>query len=102
MLDYARKAMAMAAGRHRTDLDREEMLQLALTRAVEVIGEAAGRVSEAARDQHAAIPWRDLVAMRNRLIHGYDAVDLDLLWDTVTADLPPLVEALEEILGERS
>lgn len=62
--DSARKAMVMAAGRHRTDLDREEMLQLALTRAVEVIGEAAGRVSEAPRDQHAAIPWRDLVAMR--------------------------------------
>jgi uncharacterized protein with HEPN domain len=101
MLDYARKARAMVAGRHREDLDRDEMLQLALTRAMEVIGEAAGRVSETSRNKHAEIPWRDIVGMRNRLIHGYDAVDLNLLWDTVTADLPPLIEALERILQEK-
>lgn len=100
MLDYARKAQAMAAGRRREDLDRDDMLQLALTRAVEVIGEAAGRVSEVTRNRHAEIPWRNIVGMRNRLIHGYDAVDLNLLWDTVTVDLPPLIEALERVLAE--
>ncbi len=102
MLDYAMKARSMVAGRRRQDLDGDDMLQLALTRAVEVIGEAAGRVSEAARNEHAEIPWRDIVGMRNRLIHGYDSVDLNLLWDTVTVDLPPLMQALERILGENS
>jgi uncharacterized protein with HEPN domain len=80
MLDYAKKARAMVVGRRREDLDRDDTLQLALTRAVEVIGEAAWRVSESARNRHAEIPWRDIVGMRNRLIHGYDAVDLNLLW----------------------
>lgn len=91
----------MVAGRRREDLDCDDMLQLALTRAVEVVGEAAGRVSEAARSKHADIPWRDIVGMRNRLIHGYDAMDMNLLWDTVTVDLPPLIEALEQILQEK-
>jgi uncharacterized protein with HEPN domain len=100
MLDYAKKARAMVVERRREHLDRDETLQLALTRAVEVIGEAAWRVSETARNRHAEIPWRDIVGMRNRLIHGYDAVDLNLLWDTVVVDLPPLIEALERILGE--
>jgi uncharacterized protein with HEPN domain len=101
MLDYAKKARAMVAGRRREDLDRDDTLQLALTRAAEVIGEAAGRVSETARNRHAEIPWRDIVGMRNRLIHGYDAVDLNLLWDTVAVDLPPLIEALERTLAEK-
>ncbi|PWH18803.1 MAG: hypothetical protein DDG59_05190 [Anaerolineae bacterium] len=101
MLEYARKARNIAMGRRREDLDRDEVLQLALTRAVEVIGEAAGRISDATRNQHSEIPWRDIVGMRNRLIHGYDAVDANLLWDTVTVDLPPLIEALERILGEK-
>jgi uncharacterized protein with HEPN domain len=101
MLDYARKALTMAAGRQRKDLETDDMFQLALTRAIEVIGEAAGRVSESARNQHTEIPWRAIMGMRNRLIHGYDAVDLDLLWDTVTVDLPPLIEALKRALGEQ-
>jgi len=100
MLDYARKAQAMTQGRSRADLDSDVMLQLALTRAVEVIGEAASRVSEVSRRRHPDIPWRDMVGMRNRLIHGYEAVDLNLLWDTVTTDLPPLIKALERMLGE--
>lgn len=101
MLDYAQKAQAMIEGRVRPDLDSDFVLQLALTRAVEVIGEAASRVSEASRSKHPDIPWRDMVGMRSRLIHGYDAVDLNLLWDTVTTDLPPLIATLERILQEK-
>jgi uncharacterized protein with HEPN domain len=100
MLDYAQKAQAMIAGRQRTDLDSDFVLQLALTRAVEVIGEAASRVSEFSRSTHPDVLWRDIVGMRNRLIHGYDMVDLDLLWDTVMTDLPPLIAALERVLRE--
>jgi uncharacterized protein with HEPN domain len=99
MLDYAREALSMAQGRKRSDLDSDLMFQYALTHLVEVVGEAAGRVSLPTRDRHPKISWPDLVGMRNRLVHAYDAVDLNLLWDTVINDLPILITALEEILG---
>ncbi len=98
MLDYSRKAVAMVEGRTREDLDRDEMLCLALTRAAEIIGEAATRVSQAGQQRHAHIPWAQIVGLRNRLVHGYDAVDLDILWDIVQQDLPPLIAALQEIV----
>ena len=99
MLDYSRKAGAMIEGRTREDLDRDEMLCLALTRVVEVIGEAATRVSQAGQQQHGQIPWPEIIGLRNRLVHGYDAVDVDILWDIVQQDLPPLIEQLQAILG---
>ena len=100
MLDHARKARRMAHVRRRADLDSDEMFQLALTRVIEIVGEAAGRVSAPTREKHHEIPWPDIVGMRNRLIHGYDVVDLDLLWDTVSKDLPPLIAALEKIVED--
>jgi len=99
MLDYSRKAVAMIEGRTREDLDRDEMLCLALTRVVEVIGEAATRVSQAGQQQHGQIPWPEIIGLRNRLVHGYDSVDLNILWDIVQQDLPPLIEQLQAILG---
>lgn len=100
MLEYSRTARRIASGRERRELDSDEMLRLALTRAVEVIGEAAFRVSSATRDRHPHIPWRQIISARNRLIHGYDTVNLDILWDIVSLDLPPLIAQLEDILGE--
>ncbi len=95
MLNYSRKATAMIQGRTRTDLTTDEMLSLALTRVVEIIGEAAARVSPAVQQNSAAIPWPQIIGLRNRLIHGYDAVDLDILWNIVKNDLPPLIDQLE-------
>ena len=100
MLDHARRGCAMAHGREREDLDSDYTFQLALTRLVEIIGEAASRVSMDTRQRHPDIPWSNIVGMRNRLIHGYDVVDLNLLWDTVSSDLPPLIEALAAIVGQ--
>jgi uncharacterized protein with HEPN domain len=102
MLDYARTAQRMVAGRSRQDLDTDEMLRLALIRAVEVIGEAAGRVSAAGHKAHPAIPWPQILGARHRLIHGYDTVNLDILWDIVTLDLPPLIAQLQTILPNES
>lgn len=95
MLAYARKSTAMIQGRTREELNSDEMLSLALTRAVEIIGEAAARVSPVIQQNHASIPWPQIIGLRNRLIHGYDAVDLDILWNIVQSDLPPLIEQLE-------
>ena len=97
MLDYARDAVSMAHGRKRSDLESDYMFQLALTRLVEIIGEAGSRVSIPVRESYREIPWSDIVGMRNRLIHGYDLVDLNILWDTVAVDLPALISALEKI-----
>jgi uncharacterized protein with HEPN domain len=102
MLDAAREAGAFVRGQDRSDLERNRMLQLALIRLIEVIGEAAGRVSEDTRKQITTIPWPLVIAMRNRLIHGYFDVDVERVWDTVVNDLPPLVAAIEAHLsGER-
>ena len=83
----------------RTELDSDRMLQLALTRLVEVIGEAAAGVDLETRSRCVGIPWLQVVGMRNRLIHGYDVVDMDMLWDTVTRDIPPLISHLETALA---
>jgi len=79
MLEHAREAMQLVAGRNRSDLDTDRVLSLALVRLLEIVGEAATRVSSEARARHPAIPWSEIVSLRNRLIHGYDAVDMDVL-----------------------
>jgi uncharacterized protein with HEPN domain len=98
MLDYSREAVRFAEQRGRLDLDADRMLQLGLVRLVEIVGEAASRVSADTRQRYPQIPWLQIAGMRNRLVHGYDFVDYDILWQTVTEDLPALVAALEPLL----
>jgi uncharacterized protein with HEPN domain len=98
MLDHAREAVAMASGRTRGELDTDRQLNLSLVRLLEIVGEAAGRVPAKERGGHPDIPWPEIVGLRNRLIHGYDSVDFDILWQIVSDDLPPLIVALEKAL----
>lgn len=98
MLDHAQEAVAMAHGKTRADLDSNRQLNLSLVRLLEIVGEAAGRVPPAERAHHPDIPWTEIVGLRNRLIHGYDSVDFDILWQIVNDDLPPLIVALEKAL----
>lgn len=102
MLDHAREAVALLGRRERSGLAEDRVVQLALTRLIEIVGEAAGRVSPEGQQAHPEIPWRDAVTMRNRLIHGYDVIDYVRVWDTVTFDLPPLIAALEKALADRT
>ena len=74
------------------------MLELSLIRLIELVGEAAARVSTEGREENTTIPWPQVVGMRNRLIHGYDQVDLDILWNTIEVDMPPIIEELKIIL----
>lgn len=99
MRDHANEAITLAAGRRRRDLDADRMLLHALTRLVEIVGEAADRVPDEVQARHGEIPWADVVGMRHRLSYGYDEVDLDVLWATVAGDLPDLVAALDRILA---
>lgn len=95
MLDGARNALAFVQGRARSDLDSDLQLTLALTRIVEIIGEAAKNVSPETRARFAQIPWRAIAGTRDRLVHAYFDVDLDQLWHIVSVDLPELVAAIE-------
>jgi uncharacterized protein with HEPN domain len=100
MRDHAAEAIAMTKEKKRDDLDDDRMLELALVRLMEIIGEAARRITPETRAKLPNIPWSDVVAMRNRLIHGYDSVDHDILWDTITRDLPSLLKAVDRLIGQ--
>lgn len=101
MLDCAREAVSLAKAKTRSDVDSDRLLNLALVRLLEIIGEAANRVSREECSGHPEIPWSQIIGMRNRLIHGYDSVDFDILWEIVTGDLPALIVHLEAILGTK-
>ena len=100
MLDASVEAAEFLEGRVRSDLDTDRILSRAVVRDIEIIGEAASTVSPDTRKQYAGLPWGNIVAMRNRLIHGYFDIDLDRVWDTVEDDLPPLVAELRRILAD--
>ena len=98
MLDHAEETILIAQGRSRNDLDRDRLLALSLIKLVEIIGEAAGRVSTKVKDSYPGIPWKQIVGTRNRLIHGYDEIDYDVLWRIISIELAPLVKQIQEIL----
>jgi uncharacterized protein with HEPN domain len=100
MLDAAREAIEFATGRSRSELDHNRMLELALLKDIEIVGEAAYQVSARTRTQLAGVPWDDIIGMRHRLVHAYFEVNLDILWRTVESDLPELVKTLESLLSE--
>jgi uncharacterized protein with HEPN domain len=98
MLDHALEAVQMARLHRREDLDSDRQLNLALVRLIEIVGEAAARVSEEGRARWPGIPWGGVVGLRNRLVHGYDNVDFDVLWQIIQVDLPPLIGELRRAL----
>jgi len=97
MLTYACEAVEMAAGTTRAALGDDIVTGRALVHTLEMIGEAATRVAPEDRARYPAIPWQDVVALRNRLIHGYDRVDPDTLWEIILRDLPALIAELKRI-----
>ena len=95
MLEAARKAHARVAGRSPEDFDANEDLRLAVTHLIQTIGEAARQVSETTRLRHPEIPWKEVVGMRNVIVHDYLGVDDRIVWQVAFQDLPALIEALE-------
>ncbi len=98
MRDAAREAIGFAAGRTRDDLETDRQLLLAIVKDVEIVGEAASRLGAEFRSAHPELPWKAIVAMRNRLIHAYFDVDRDIVWNTVAVDLPFVIRAIETML----
>ncbi len=98
MLDAAHKSQTFMAGKSRDDLDRDEVLSLAVTRLLEIIGEAATQVTVVFKTAHPEIPWGKMIGMRNFVIHAYFEVDMDVVWDTVTGDVKDLIRQLEALM----
>jgi uncharacterized protein with HEPN domain len=100
MLDHALEAAAMVEGKTRADLDKDRQLNLALVRLLEIIGEAATRIPREEQVRYSDVPWSEIVSLRNRLIHGYDTVDFDILWQIMNQDLPGLIKALRKAVAK--
>lgn len=102
MMDYSRNTIDMAQGHSRSDMDSNMMLRLALIKAVETIGEAASRVPDDFRSRYPEIPWRETRDLRNRLVHEYDRIDLDTLWNIIQNHIPPLIGQLEDLISKEA
>jgi uncharacterized protein with HEPN domain len=98
MADAMDAAMRFVEGRNRSDLESDKMLLFALVRAIEIVGEAASKISDEARAEMPELPWASIVGMRHRLVHAYFEINRDILWTTVTEAVPPLAEHLKALL----
>lgn len=99
MLDAIDEAMAFVRGKDRRSLDLDRMLVLALIKDIEIVGEAASRVSKETQQAAPEVPWARITGMRNRLIHAYFDINLDILWQTVSRDLPELSAKLKQVIS---
>jgi len=98
MLNEARKLAARFSGSSRSELDRDEMRRDAALWSLTVIGEAAGKISGEFRDQHGEIPWREIIGLRNVLVHNYAEIDMDKVWGVISRSVPRLIPALEAVV----
>ena len=98
MLLAAREAVEFATPLTFPEFEDDHLRQLAILKSVEIIGEAASRVSEETKAKHPDIPWTQIIGMRNRLVHAYFAIQLDIVWKVVQNDLPPLIAQLEPLI----
>lgn len=98
ILQSARMALSYLHGLDREEFLVDTMRQDSVLRRLEIIGEAARRVSAQTRSAHPGIPWKEMVSMRNLVIHDYDDVDLDIVWDTIHRDLPHLIREIEPLV----
>ena len=103
LIDIAESARLVSAYLEGASMDafmRNVQLQDSVIRRLEIIGEAAGRVSVPFRQRHRAIPWSRMIGMRNRMIHAYDAIDLDLVWTTAQERIPELLALIEPLVPQ--
>ncbi len=98
MLDAARTVEQMSSNQDFTQYSNDRRTQLAVERSLEIIGEAAGRVSTSFRNAHPEIPWRQIIGQRNVLIHEYGEIKQERIWKTVTENVPPLIELLKHFV----
>ena len=97
MIEAGESIARFLVGRDRGALDSDEMLLLAVVRALQIFGEAASQLSEQARTAAPNVPWKAIIGMRHKVVHDYFGVDDDVVWDTVINELPPLIEKIRSL-----
>lgn len=100
MIDAAEEALSFVSGIDKSKFTEKRILILSVIKDVEIVGEAASKISEQIKLKYSEIPWKDIIGMRNRLIHGYFDVNINLVWNTTKYNLPPLINSLKQILTE--
>jgi uncharacterized protein with HEPN domain len=98
MLEYSREALTLTYGGNREELDTDRTLSMALARLLEIVGEAASRVTEETQARFPEVPWNTMIGLRDRLLQDYDSVDLDLVWQLMTGELPNMVAFLQKVI----
>jgi uncharacterized protein with HEPN domain len=98
-IDIPQEQLGKFCQRHHKDLDHERILNLAVVRLLEIIGEAANKIPREECLKYPEIPWNAMVSMRNRLIHAYGDIDLDIVWQVVKENLSILIEQLKVIIA---
>jgi uncharacterized protein with HEPN domain len=97
MLDAAQKVVIRVQKKSRPEYDSDEDLQIVLAFLIQTIGEAASRVSIEFRDAHSQIPWKQIVGMRNKIVHDYMNIDADIVWEVARRNVPALIAQLESL-----
>lgn len=101
MIEAAESIIEFVAGRERSELDTNRMLLFAVVRAIEILGEAASKVTDEARAANSAIPWKAIIGMRNRLIHAYFDVNAQLVWESATVEIPAILPQLRLLVASK-
>jgi len=101
MFDIAKEIIDFSKGKNRDDLELDRKLTLSLVHLLEIFGKAANGISLEFKSNNSQIPWKSIIGMRNRLIHGYYDIDLDVIWSTVTEDIPPIENKLKNIIEKQ-
>ena len=101
MICFAETVMEYTAGLDQEAFVANRLVYDATLRNLELLGEAAARVPIAVRHDHPDVPWRMVVATRNRLIHGYLGIDVDTLWSIIETEVPLILPQLRKVLSQR-
>ncbi len=99
MLDSTKAILIFAKGKHKTSLNKDRLFRSAVLRELEIIGEAATRISDESKKKYPHLPWKELIGLRNRLIHAYFDVDHDIIWKTIQEYLPSFLQSLEDVIA---
>ena len=100
IVSSARLILTYIEGVRRDQFLRDMKLQDSVIRRIEIIGEAVRRLSPELRERHPNVPWQAMTGMRNRMIHGYDDIDMDVVWDTAQDSIPRLLSMIEPLVRE--
>ncbi len=100
ILDAMEKSQILIANVEFADFVKDFRIHFAVTRALEIIGEATKRLPDHLRQEYPDVPWREMAGMRDRIIHGYDAIDLSIVWNTVKRRIPDVKTQIEQIVAD--